>query len=121
MITASKFESLVDEGVPYTYTTWQDEVVDSVVAGSDFWSEGEDSDAIKLDDEHTAEFFVGETGGEGSAEHIWQVWKVTDADGNYQYFMKTGYYMSYDGSNWDGDLVEVEPYEKTVTDWKVKK
>lgn len=121
LITARQFDNLVDEGVAYTYTTWKDEVVDGVLEGSEFWNEGEDSDAIKLDENHTAEFLAGETGGEGSAEYIWQVWKVTDAEGNVQYFKKEGYYMSYDGSNWDGTLFEVEPFEKTVTDWKVKK
>lgn len=120
MLTATEFENIVNEGVNYTYTTWQGEEAESLLEGSDFWHEGE-GESIKLDDEHTATFVDGETGGEGSAEYIWQVWSVKDAEGNEQFFRKTGYYMSYDGSTWDGDLIEVVPFEKTVTDWKTKK
>ncbi|QNN99277.1 hypothetical protein SEA_FAUST_205 [Streptomyces phage Faust] len=32
-----------------------------------------------------------------------------------RHFRKVGYYNSWDSSNWDGDLVEVRPREKTVT------
>ena len=120
-ITATEFEALLDEGVPYVWTTWQGEKVDGVYEGSDFWHEAGDSSEVKLDDNHTATFVDGETGGEGSGEYIWQVWSVKDADGNEQFFRKTGYYMSYEGSTWDGDLTEVVPFEKTVTDWKSKK
>jgi pullulanase/glycogen debranching enzyme len=121
LITAGQFEALIDEGVDYTYTNYRDEVVESTLEGSDFWHEAGDAGDLQLDDKHTAHFVDGETGGEGSAEYIWQVWSVKDAEGNVQYFKKEGYYMSYDGSNWDGTLFEVEPYEKTVTDWRTKK
>jgi len=121
LITARQFENIVSEGVKGTYKTWKDEIVDTEYDGSDFWSEAEGALSIILDDEHTAQFFDGALGGEGSAEYIWQVWAVKDAEGNLQYFKKEGYYASYDGSNWDGSLFEVEPFEKTVTDWKEKK
>lgn len=52
-------------------------------------------------------------GGEGHAEAIETVIKV---DG--RLFRKTGYYASHDGEYWDGDLEEVEAYEKTVTDYR---
>jgi hypothetical protein len=32
-----------------------------------------------------------------------------------RFFKKVGYYDSWDSSNWDGDLTEVRPREKTVT------
>jgi hypothetical protein len=36
-----------------------------------------------------------------------------------RYFRKIGYYNSWDSSNWDGELVEVRPREKTVTVYEV--
>jgi hypothetical protein len=121
MLSATEFENLVSEGVHGTYTTWQGEEVESTYEGSEFWHEADGSTQITLDDTHKATYVDGETGGEGSGEYIWQVWSVTDAEGNEQFFRKTGYYMSYEGSTWDGDLTEVVPFEKTVTDWKSKK
>lgn len=55
-----------------------------------------------------------DTGGEGHGEHVFVVIKV----GN-QYFKKDGYYASHYGTDWDGSFAEVEPYEKTVTDYRV--
>lgn len=54
-----------------------------------------------------------QTGGEGSAEYIYIVFKV-ELDGSTRFFKKEGYYASYDGSNWDGDFKEVTPIERTV-------
>lgn len=56
---------------------------------------------------------VTETGGmdEGSAASV--VFKVGD-----QLFKKDGYYQSHYGYDWDGDLYEVEAFEKTVTDYR---
>jgi hypothetical protein len=115
LITAAQFENLINEGID------DGDEDDYKLEGSDFWHEAhygkEDYD---LGEFGVAKYVVGETGGEGSAEYIWQVWSVTDGEGNTQFFKKEGYYMSYDGSNWDGSLFEVVPFEKTVTDWKVK-
>jgi hypothetical protein len=124
LITAAQLENAIDEGIPYEYKHWKTgEVEQSSYEGSEFWSEAHYSEpnyeVASLD--VTLSHVDGEHGGEGSAEYIWQVWKTVDAEGNVQYFKKEGYYMSYDGSNWDGELFEVEPFEKTVTDWKVKK
>ena len=115
-ITAEQFKAALEEGATYEYTHWKTkEVSTETFDEHEFWHEAYEYSTVELPNLGTATYVDGEHGGEGSAEHIWQVWQV----GN-QYFMKTGYYMSYDGSNWDGDLVEVEPFEKTVTDWKSK-
>jgi hypothetical protein len=58
----------------------------------------------------------GESGGEGSGESIWVVFRVGS-----QYFRKSGYYASYDGSNWDGDVQEVTRRQLTVSTWEVRK
>ena len=64
-----------------------------------------------------------ETGGEGSQEDIYVVFSVADPTrlGFKRYFRKTGYYASYDGSNWDGDFTEVFPKQKEITVWVTKK
>lgn len=119
MITAEQFEAALENGVEYTYTNWKNETHQYTLDGADFWSEAYDQGTLEIPGLGTAKHIDGEHGGEGSGEHIWQVWQIGDGE-SAQYFMKTGYYMSYDGSNWDGDLIEVEPFEKTVTDWKNK-
>ena len=58
-------------------------------------------------------FVDGYTGAEGGGEDVWMVFKVGD-----QYFRTTGYYLSYDGTTWDGATEEVEPFEKTVIDYR---
>ena len=55
-------------------------------------------------------YIDGESGGEGSGESVWAIIKV-----GVQYFKKTGYYMSHDGTHWDGDVTEVKRKQRTVT------
>lgn len=129
MITAQQFENALEEGIPYQWTPYNSEVpVTETYDNHSFWREAEEDSTAEYDlpgfDDVKVTYVDGEHGGEGSAEHIWQVWRVVTKAGDLdqvQYFMKTGYYMSYDGSNWDGGLHEVEPFEKTVTDWRTKK
>jgi hypothetical protein len=63
------------------------------------------------------EFAEADTGGEGHGEYISMVFKITMADcaDTVRHFRKEGWYASHDGSYWDGDFAEVEPYEKLVT------
>lgn len=57
---------------------------------------------------------IEEVGGEGAGDYIHLVFRV-DRDGSTQWFKKTGYYRSYEGTDWtDGDLIEVTPQERTV-------
>jgi hypothetical protein len=63
-------------------------------------------------------------GGEGSGEHWHSVIKAESraVPGTSRYFYIPGYYASYNGTEVEYDgLYEVEPYEKVVIDWKVKK
>lgn len=50
---------------------------------------------------------VEQFGGEGQGDQLWFVFRVTDADGEDRLFRKSGYYASYDGGEYDGDLDEV--------------
>lgn len=63
-------------------------------------------------------------GGEGKGDTMELVFSLayTDPDlgpvGGRRYFQKTGWYQSYSGGEWDGDLVEVRPEEQVVTVWR---
>jgi hypothetical protein len=65
---------------------------------------------------------VDQVGGEGEGDHWHSVFKVSEHYKPDRYFYIPGYYASYNGTDieWD-DIYEVEPYEKTVTDWRAKK
>lgn len=115
-ITAKDFEAALEKGVDQPYVNWKGEDDVRTYDNYDFWDSHGGQSPIEIPGLGTATHIDGEHGGEGSAEYIWQVWKIGE-----QYFQKTGYYMSYDGSTWDGDLTEVEPFEKTVTDWRSKR
>lgn len=57
---------------------------------------------------------IEEVGGEGAGDYRHLVFRV-DVDDKTQWFKKTGYYRSYEGTDWtDGDLIEVTPQERTV-------
>lgn len=53
---------------------------------------------------------IDDFGGEGQGDSIWVVIKVGD-----QLFRKDGYYLSHYGTDWDGEVTEVKPVERTVT------
>lgn len=59
-------------------------------------------------------------GREGAGEEHWVVFYAKKGEEK-RYFMVPGWYQSYNGSELEwSDLYEVEPYQKTVTDWKKK-
>jgi len=58
-------------------------------------------------------------GGEGQGDSMWKVFEVknlnTDEVTN---FRVSGYYDSWNGTEWDGELEVVETYEVKVTKWR---
>lgn len=57
---------------------------------------------------------VHEWGGEGEGTSIGYVVQVEN-----RYFRISGIYDSWEGTEWSwADFDEVEPYQKTITDWK---
>lgn len=114
-VTAAELQAALEEGLSYEFIDWQNNKSIETIDDSEFWHEGYYNGPFEIPGLGTLEYVDGETGGEGSAEYIWQVWKIGD-----QYFKKEGYYMSHHGSEWDGEIFEVVPFEKTVTDWKTK-
>jgi hypothetical protein len=65
----------------------------------------------------TSEYTHGGSEGDGS-EH-YTVLKVTQNDINETFWLVPGYYQSYNGGELElCDIYQVEPYEKTVTDYR---
>jgi hypothetical protein len=65
----------------------------------------------------TSEYTHG--GGEGDGSEHYTVLKVTQNDINDTFWMVPGYYQSYNGGELElDDIYQVEPYEKTVTDYR---
>lgn len=58
---------------------------------------------------------VENVGGEDQGSHAHLVFRVLPEDGPVRYFRVNGYYSSYDGTEWDGDLYEVFPRIKSIT------
>lgn len=55
-------------------------------------------------------------GGEGGGSAASRVYKVTTTvDDEVHYFQLTGFYDSYNGTEWDNELVEVFPHQVVVT------
>lgn len=52
-------------------------------------------------------------GGMDEGSNAYTVFKVGGT-----YFRKSGYYASHYGYDWDGDFEEVEPFQKTVIDYR---
>lgn len=53
-------------------------------------------------------------GSEGDGESQFVVIKVAQGE-TVRYFKKEGYYSSYGGSDWDGEIRSVWPSQKTIT------
>lgn len=80
------------------------------------WNIAEDSVGYTYDVLGGVEVVDSDPGGEGHGEDIYIVFRVIETE---QFFLINGSYYSYgDGSVYDGDMYEVRPFEKTVTDWK---
>lgn len=61
--------------------------------------------------------YVDDYGGEGQGDDYWVVFSVTGHDVT-RHFRMEGWYQSYAGGEFDGDLKEVTPKEKVVTVWE---
>lgn len=58
---------------------------------------------------------VHEEGGyEGAGEYAERVFEHNN-NGELLYFKITGYYSSYDGTEWDNTIKQVKPEQKTIT------
>lgn len=69
----------------------------------------------------TVEIVKADTGGDGHGEHCEMVFQVSSVYFETRYFVKEGYYASYDGTSWDGDLYEAWPVVREVTFYEKKR
>ncbi len=54
-------------------------------------------------------------GGEGGGEYVERIIHFK----NYNCYVRiTGFYTSYNGTDWHSDFIQVEPYERVITDYK---
>lgn len=90
------------------------EAVEAVISSGREW-DGIGYFDITLRGETIRPKVVTDFGGEGQGSNRYIVFRIGD-----QLFRKSGYYASYHGSDWDGDFDEVEEYERTITDYRVK-
>lgn len=51
----------------------------------------------------------------GGEKYLWEIFKIGS-----QFFRMNGSHDSWEGASWDGQLEEVEPYTKTVVDYRCK-
>jgi hypothetical protein len=59
---------------------------------------------------------IENVGGEGQGDHAHLVFQIDDPEGNLLgYYRTDGYYSSFDGTEWDGTLYEVNKVERLVT------
>lgn len=58
-----------------------------------------------------------EGGGEGGGEHVERVFSVNGTEGPVSYLRVTGYYQSYNGTDWNDDWELVEPRKVVVTQY----
>lgn len=95
-----------------SYTAKQ--VEEAIEATDIYWGDLHFSNAdpfeITLDDETVTVYPDGFGGGVNAGPNIWVAFKVGD-----QYFRKTGYHECHYGTEWDGDVEEVTPRQKTIT------
>jgi hypothetical protein len=78
-------------------------------------NEWKEFDCLILRGEKVPVVEVESAGGMDMGTTAYVIFKVKD-----QFFQKDGWYQSHYGYEWDGQLYEVEPYEKTVTDYRKK-
>ena len=90
------------------------EIVEKLQEEEDFsWGELKYSDDLEYGDVKLTT--VDSHGGEGEGDSAWIVFRLNDSE---QLFMKDGYYASHYGFDWDGDVYEVEKYQRVVDDYR---
>jgi hypothetical protein len=88
------------------------------VSGEDVWHEWEKFESRDVPGLGKVTVVEHVGGGEGEGERLYKVVRVEGDPYGVRYFQMDGWYMSYDGSHYDGDLFEVEPVETVVTIWR---
>lgn len=94
-----------------------EDVLEDYWYGSDAWAEwNEGTDGPEEVEGLGLVEVVEHEGGEGEGDHAHIVFRVANEAGDVvRHFKVDGYYSSYGGFDWDGDLYEATPEEKVIT------
>jgi hypothetical protein len=96
----------------YTKDEILEAIEESDYSQNEFWTECSNA-TLKLRGQEVTVRIEDSEGGSGEGERCMAVISVGS-----QFFKKEGYYASHYGYEWDGDFSEVEPYERTIRDWR---
>lgn len=122
--TGEDFETEYDHGVDW----WELESVLSTTTvkppGTEYytaenykrWKTVQHPQGLNVDG-HIIRFVEQQGGGEGSGEYMHIVVSVVFPDLTLKHYMKTGYYASHGGSDWDGSFDECTPKAVTKIEW----
>lgn len=113
-LTAREVSEVFDaEEAWYFYTPWRSEEKRQAQAS---WYHVSDIDTdTEIFTEHLGSFYVHATGGSTDYDSSGGMYVVLRSERTGQLFRKEGWYQSHSGSEWDGDVYEVQAREKTVT------
>jgi hypothetical protein len=121
-LPASEIQNLIEAERPMYDPSSEYYEEDETVSGGEVWEAWYDYESRQIEGLGTATILDSVGGGEGGGEHVHKIVRVTNPQGDHRFFQKQGWYQSYDGTHWDGDLFEVRPVQRTVTVWeKVKR
>lgn len=110
-MSVSRVQELMEEHFEYVQENWKNDV-----DGIESWHELKWGASAAVEGlGHVTR--VAHYGGEGKGEEYWVAFSVTEGDIT-RHFRMDGGYASYSGGEFDGDLREVWPQQKTITVWE---
>jgi hypothetical protein len=116
-LTAKGLSELIQSDDGVAITDWVDPYNGDGRYHFDGWHDFQDfiddKDGVVFTDVGTVKL-VDNYGGEFLGDELWFVFSVTTPEGT-QYFRMDGWYQSFHGGEYDGELHEVTPKEKVVT------
>lgn len=125
-VTATQVQSAIEAYNEKVYETnekepenWRENFAQALLDGKEWNSQTKEYEdvTVELDGFGAVTLVDSKPGFEGGGEDIWIVFLVGD-----QLFKLTGWYGSWDGSNWEeGDVFEVVAEEKVVVVYNKKK
>lgn len=112
-LTPSQVQDLIE--APYDPYPEGHEWHGEPISGEDVWHEWDEFETREVEGLGSVTVVHRVGGGEGSGETLYKIVRVQGQPYGVRYFEMPGWYQSYDGSHYDGNLFEVEPVETVVT------
>jgi|SRR5688500_4330419 len=113
-LSVSQVQGLLEEHFEYVESNWNNEDVE----GPGSWHGIKWGDGVPCEIPGLGTLaYVESYGGEGKGDEYWVVFSITNQDVT-RHFRMDGWYASYSGAEFDGDLKEVSPKQKVITVWE---